>query len=85
MKLDSAQWQAGGRWIDQQLDFYVARFAAGDSLAKRRQLGIDAPLRKAIDMMNKGQTQKDLFSLAQLNLKPINDAKPPSNQAAAKP
>jgi len=85
VKVDSAQWQAGGRWIDQQLDFYVARFAAGDSLAKRRQLGIDAPLRKAIDMMNKGQTQKDLFSLAQLNLKPINDAKPPSNQAAAKP
>lgn len=85
VKVDSTQWQGGGRWLDQQLDFYVARFAAGDSLAKRRQLSIDAPLRKAIDMMNKGQTQKDLFSLAQLNLKPINDAKPPANQAAAKP
>jgi hypothetical protein len=37
---------------------------AGDSTAKRRYLPYDAPLRKAIEVLNKGQTQKDLFTLA---------------------
>jgi len=81
VKVDPQQWEAGGRWVSQQLERFVARFAAGDSAAKRRELQFDAPLRKAIDMMNKGQTQKDLFTLAQL--KPINDAKPAANQNAA--
>jgi carboxyl-terminal processing protease len=84
-KIEPAQWEAGGRWVNQQLEFYVARFAAGDSAAKRRQLPYDAPLRKAIDMMNRGQTQKDLFSLAQSSLKPVNGATAPKNQNAAAP
>jgi carboxyl-terminal processing protease len=83
VKVDPQQWDSGGRWVGQQLEHFVARYAAGDSAAKRQELAFDAPLRKAIDMMNKGQTQKDLFSLAQASLKPINDAKPGKNQAAA--
>ena len=85
VKVDPTQWESGSRWVGQQLEFWIARYSSGDSTAKRRQLPIDAPLRKAIDMMNKGQTQKDLFSLAQANIKPINDARPAANQAAAKP
>ena len=81
VKVDAQQWESGGRWVNQQLEWWVARFASGDSAAKRRQLPFDAPLRRAIDMMNKGQTQKDLFSLA--SLKPLNDAKPAKNQAAS--
>ncbi|MNC98310.1 hypothetical protein D3C83_162280 [compost metagenome] len=57
----------------------------GDSAAKRRELGIDAPLRKAIDMMNKGQTQKELFSLAQATAKSTVSSPAPKNQSAARP
>jgi carboxyl-terminal processing protease len=82
VKVDPQQWQSGSRWVGQQLERFVSRYAAGDSSMKRRELQFDAPLRKAIDMMNKGQTQKDLFTLAQLPMKPLNDAKPAKNQAA---
>jgi carboxyl-terminal processing protease len=81
IKVDPQQWEGGSRWVSQQLEFWISRFAFGDSTAKRRGLVYDAPLRRAIDMMNKGQTQKDLFTLAAI--KPLNDAKPAKNQAAA--
>lgn len=83
VKVEPQQWQAGSRWISQQLERYVARYVAGDSTMKRRELQFDAPLRKALDMMNRGQTQKDLFTLATANIKPLNDAKPGKNQAAS--
>jgi carboxyl-terminal processing protease len=82
MKVDPVLWESGSRSVGQQLEYYVSRYAHGDSTAKRRQLSVDAPLRKAIDMMNKGQTQKDLFTLAQA-LKPVNGVQPPKNQNAA--
>jgi len=85
VKVDPLQWEAGGRWVDIQLERYVARAAVGDSGSVRRTLPYDAPLRRAIDLMNKGQSQKDLFTLAQASLKPINNATPPKNQAAARP
>ena len=59
------QWNAGARYPDQQLEFYVARSAAGDSAAVRRRLSYDAPLRKALEMMGRGSTQRDLFAQAQ--------------------
>ena len=34
------------------------------SRAKRRDIQFDAPLRKAMELMEKGQSQKDLFTLA---------------------
>jgi hypothetical protein len=69
--------------MDQQIEFWVTRYAQGDSAARRRQLPYDAPLRKAIDMMNKGQTQKDLFTLASAAAaKPVNGATAPKNQNA---
>jgi hypothetical protein len=37
---------------------------AGDSTAKRRDLPFDAPLRKALELMEKGSSQKDLFAVA---------------------
>ncbi len=83
--VDAQKWAAGAGYLNQQLEGWVARYAFGDSAAKRRQLAYDAPLRKAIDMMNKGQTQKDLFTLAQVALKPLNGAQVPKNQAAARP
>jgi carboxyl-terminal processing protease len=52
------------RYIDRQLEFAVARVAFGDSTAHRRSLDDDVQLRTALDLLRKGQTQRDLFALA---------------------
>jgi len=87
VKVDLQQWQGGSRWVGQQLERFVARYALGDSTVVRRQLRFDQPLQKAIDMMNKGQTQKELFTLAQAAaVKATNGAPLPKNQnATARP
>ena len=86
VEIDDAQWQAGGRYITQRLEYFVTRYAQGDSAATRRRLKYDAPLRKALDMMNKGQTQRDLFAMvasAPITAKPGSPA--PKNAGAAVP
>jgi carboxyl-terminal processing protease len=62
--VDRAQWDASSRYVDTQLEQRIARLAFGDSTAKRRSLRYDAPLRKAIEVVNRGQTQRDLFAIA---------------------
>jgi carboxyl-terminal processing protease len=62
--VDRAQWDASSRYIDTQLEQRITRLAFGDSTAKRRSLKYDAPLRKAIEVVKRGQTQKDLFTIA---------------------
>ena len=62
--VDKKIYDAGQRYIDRTLEQRVARFAQGDSTAKRRDLRYDAPLRQAISMLEKGQTQRDLFTIA---------------------
>jgi carboxyl-terminal processing protease len=62
--VDRAQWDASSRYVDTQLEQRVTRLAFGDSTAKRRSLKYDAPLRKAMEVLNRGQTQKDLFTIA---------------------
>jgi carboxyl-terminal processing protease len=55
---DSAQ-----TYVDHTLEDRIARFAFGDSAAKRRDVAFDAPLRKSIDLLSKGRTQAQLFTL----------------------
>jgi len=62
--LDRTQYAAAGRYVDRLLEQRVARLVAGDSTAKRRDLPFDAPLRKAVEVMEKGQSQRDLFTIA---------------------
>lgn len=62
--LDKKEYDASSRYVDRLLEQRVARFAFGDSAAKRRDLPYDAPLRKAIDLLDKGTTQKELFAIA---------------------
>jgi carboxyl-terminal processing protease len=62
--VDRAQYDAAGRYVDRLLEQRVARIVAGDSTAKRRDLRFDAPLTKALELMEKGSSQKDLFTLA---------------------
>ena len=64
VKIDRSQWDAGRTWIDREIERRVARVSFGDSTAKRRDLDDDVQLRTAIDLLKKGQTQKDLFSVA---------------------
>jgi carboxyl-terminal processing protease len=84
--IDEQQWTSGGRWVARQLDFAVTRYAFGDSTWVRRDLQNDPELRKALEMMNKGQTQKELFNLAQsAAVRPATGATPPKNQNASRP
>jgi carboxyl-terminal processing protease len=50
--------------IDRMLGQRVARLAFGDSTARRRSLDDDIQLQKALEILKKGQSQKDLFALA---------------------
>jgi carboxyl-terminal processing protease len=62
--LDRKDYEGAARYVDRLIEQRVARFAFGDSAAKRRDLPYDAPLRKAIDLLDKGTSQKELFAIA---------------------
>jgi carboxyl-terminal processing protease len=64
IKVDRATWDAGRAWVDRQLEQRVARVAFGDSTALRHSLKDDPQLQTAIDLLRKGTTQKDLFTIA---------------------
>jgi carboxyl-terminal processing protease len=51
--------------VDRVLGDRVARFAFGDSTAKRREVADDNQLVRAVELLRKGATQQDLFTLAQ--------------------
>lgn len=62
--LDRKQYDAAGGYIDRLIENRVARLAFGDSTAKRRELDDDLQLRKALEILRRGQSQKDIFALA---------------------
>ena len=62
--VDSSQYAAAAPLVDQWISNQVARLAFGDSTAFRRDIPRDTQLRKAIALLEKGQSQQDLFSLA---------------------
>ena len=51
--------------VDRVLGDRVARFAFGDSTAKRREISDDNQLVRAVELLRKGGSQQDLFTLAQ--------------------
>ena len=61
---DRKVYDGANRYVTRALDQRIAHYASGDSTAKRRDLAYDAPLRKAIDLLQKGATQRELFALA---------------------
>jgi carboxyl-terminal processing protease len=65
--IDKKQWDASASYIDALLSSRVSRFAYGDSTAKRREYvaGNDLQLKRAVELLQKGTSQKDLFALAQ--------------------
>src|SRR4051812_24331007 len=61
--VDRKLYDSGQRYIERTLADRVARFAQGDSSAKRRDAIFDRPLQQAISLLGKAQSQQDLFAL----------------------
>jgi len=76
--VDRKTYDAASRYVNRLLDQRIAHYAYGDSTAKRRDLAYDAPLRKAIDLLEKGGSQRDLFAMA-------GETLPAPSRAAAPP
>ena len=64
VKVEKVQFDAGGSEIDRLLGSSIARIAFGDSTAKRRDVKDDAQLRRSLELMSQGKTQRDLFAAA---------------------
>ncbi|MBK6487533.1 MAG: S41 family peptidase [Gemmatimonadetes bacterium] len=62
--IDRKVYDGASTQIDRMLEQRVARLAFGDSTARRRALSDDVQLQRAIEILKKGQNQKDLFALA---------------------
>jgi carboxyl-terminal processing protease len=67
VEIDKKLYDGASRYLDRQLEYRVARLAFGDSTAKRRELPDDVQLKRAIELLNKGQSQKELFTLVATN------------------
>ena len=63
--VDKKQYDAAAPLVDRWISNQVAQLAFGDSTAFRRSIPTDAQLLKAMSLLQKGQSQKDLFALAQ--------------------
>ena len=64
VELDRAAYDAAAPYVNELLENRIARFAFGDSTARRRQIDNDAQLRKALEVLQKGGSQRDLFTVA---------------------
>ncbi|GJG86155.1 hypothetical protein tb265_13360 [Gemmatimonadetes bacterium T265] len=63
--VDRAQWDAGHAWADRYIEQRVARVAFGDTTAFRHQMKDDVQLERAVQILKRGGTQRDLFAVAQ--------------------
>jgi carboxyl-terminal processing protease len=77
--VDRKTFDAAQRYVNRILDNRVAHYAFGDSTAKKRDIAFDKPLSRAIELMNKSKTQRDLFAAAgePLASNPVPAAKKP--------
>lgn len=60
--IDRATYDAAGSYIDRLLENRIARFAFGDEGAMLRGMGDDAQLRRAVELLRSGRTQRELFT-----------------------
>jgi carboxyl-terminal processing protease len=75
--VDRKQFDGANRYVTRLLEQRVAHYVAGDSTAKKRDLPYDAPLRKAIELLDKGTSQRDLFAMAGETLTSNTRSNPP--------
>jgi carboxyl-terminal processing protease len=64
VKVERSQYDAASRYVDRLIENRIARLAFGDAGAKRREVDDDNQLRVALDILRKGQNQKELFAIA---------------------
>jgi carboxyl-terminal processing protease len=60
--VDRALYDSASTEVDRLIGDRVARVAFGDSTAKRRELKDDVQLERALEILRKGETQRDLFA-----------------------
>jgi carboxyl-terminal processing protease len=65
VNVSRSQFDSVSGYVDRLIGARVARTAFGDSAEKRRDLDLDVQLRRALDLLQHAQTQKDLFTEAQ--------------------
>ena len=65
VEIDRALYDSAGTYVTRTIEHRVARLAFGDSTAKKRDLPWDSQLRRALELLERGSTQRDLFALAQ--------------------
>jgi carboxyl-terminal processing protease len=63
--IDRAQYDSLGGYVDRVIAGRIAETVYGDSAEKRRNLDVDVQLKKAVDLLEHSQTQKDLYVEAQ--------------------
>jgi carboxyl-terminal processing protease len=64
LPVDRALFDGARDLIDTRIELAVSRFAEGDSTSFRRNLRNDLQLQKALSLLEKAQTQRDLFAIA---------------------
>jgi carboxyl-terminal processing protease len=62
VSMDRALYDSASSEVDRMLGGRIARLAFGDSTAKRREVRDDAALRRALEILQRGGTQQDLFA-----------------------
>jgi carboxyl-terminal processing protease len=63
--INRAQYDSMSSYVDRVIGGRVTLAAFGDSAQKRRDLDVDVQLKKAVELLQRSQTQKDLFDEAQ--------------------
>ena len=63
--IDRARWDAGHAYVDRYLEQRIARVAYGDTTAFRHMVRDDVQLQRAVQILKKGGTQRELFAVAQ--------------------
>jgi carboxyl-terminal processing protease len=64
LRIERPVFDEGRNFIDRQLEFRIARITYGDTTERRHQLKDDTPLRSAIQILKRSNTQKDVFAAA---------------------
>ena len=84
VKVDRKVYDAGASYIDRQLEYRLTRLAYGDSTLRRRTLPQDSQLQKAVELLDRAPTQRELFTLAE-RAQPARPTTVNPNATAQKP
>ena len=68
--VDRRVYDAGAAEVDRLLEQRIARVAFGEAAERERSLRDDPQLRRSIEVLRRGTTQKDLFAIASASATP---------------